>query len=334
MTTLPCTSIPTITSPAQTITVCKEATDTPVTVSFQLTNYQIGDQVTSLTLAQGSSSTSISASCTTSLNSNLLTISCPRSVLGSSTSTQEYTLTVTVSRGNIGVGSSSTSSGACSGSAAATFQVSTCSTSTGGGGNTGPPSTGGSSSPPTGPKATGSGSAYARSGISRAAKCFRSALGCGNWGWYNAPGQSSFTDSAKSVVGAGDGDCTGGSVVGEVTATCSATTKALTLTVNNTPGATSTSDPSKYGRHFYVSCNNPSQCTPPRFGGVDRGSPASVSNGVVSYNMPWGSSTAGIWPNAAGSYYGSVRVFLGNFCSCSNVKWVVHQSGPTFYSTS
>jgi hypothetical protein len=202
-------------------------------------------------------------------------------------------------------------------------------------GNTTPPSNGGSNGKSgSATKSTGSGNVYARSGMTNAAKCFRTSVrGCSNGGWFNAPGRSDFTDNAKSVYLAGDGDCAavGGTVVGDVTATCSSTAKSLTLTVKNIPGAASTSDPSKYGRHFYVSCTNPSQCLPPRFGGTERGAPASVVSGVANYNLPWGNSLAGKWPDISGSYYGAVRVSLGNSCSCSNVRWVVQQSGPNFY---
>jgi hypothetical protein len=116
-----------------------------------------------------------------------------------------------------------------------------------------------------------------------------------------------------------------------VIAVCSTSARMLTLTVKNTPGPTSTTDPATYDRHFFVSCNNPTRCTPPRFGATSSGAVSAVQGDAAT--MTLGSSLGGTWPSAAvGGYYGTLRVNLGPFCSCSNVKWIVHQSGPAFHT--
>ena len=291
----PCITPPSVSRSSQNLVVCNNQ-DTSFAASFQLTNYQPGDMVTDITLGQGSSRASILSSCAFRAGAGGVSITCPRSLLGMST-TQDTNLTVAVAR------ASDTS---CSTSASLTIQLRCCSSS------------------------TGSGSAYARSSIAGAAKCFRSALGCGNWGFFNAPRQGEFTESARSILGAGNRDCGGGKDVGEVVAMCSTSARMLTLAVKNTPGPASTTNPAAYDRHFFVSCNNPTRCNPPRFGASSAA--VSTTQGDAA-TMTLGSSLGGTWPSAAaGGYYGTLKVNLGPFCSCSNVKWIVHQSGPAFYT--
>ena len=162
--------------------------------------------------------------------------------------------------------------------------------------------------------ATGSSFAKGEGGFSTAT-CFKdpsmSAI-CGNarWGWQNRLSANGGPSTYYVIAGAGNGLCTGGSIVGQLSITCSGSTVS-TVTL----GALSQTTIPAIGaaeNHMYLGCKDISKCNPPNF-------IASTKNTACS--------TSGTNKDQCGGTIGILTTpkTYTMPCSCAGIRWAFHQ---------
>ena len=166
---------------------------------------------------------------------------------------------------------------------------------------------------------TRAGTAYARggAGFDSSQQCFdKLPQRCNNWGFANTfitnnTNSNAVSDTYTLITGAGN-DYKGGSNVGSVKTQC----------VNNAQGRATvtfseltTTWSGSLTAHFYVSCQQPSGCTPPNFGA--RTCTSTACGGAI-FSGTVADATGDLFTSTGSSYQLS--------CPCSQVSWVFHES--------
>lgn len=147
-----------------------------------------------------------------------------------------------------------------------------------------------------------------------------------NWGFYI---KTTYVGpiSTQLVSGAGNGECTQGTVVGSAILTCASNPSnrkpvSLTFQVTNNQKSALLG-----GQHYYVSCTPVTSCGPSAFGAVSKTDTCKLTGAIASCGGSFPTNTTSSTMNGMTTQTFTVDASASTCSSCSDVYWVVHQSG-------